>query len=648
MPCKEYTSGLLLRIIDQKNLKPQDRELFLYSGRWVNEMGNYESCKKQANMSYYNLQFGIDVIREAIGVCFSDLCTYDDWMWMQRAVQDRIQKIVSQPNSSYYIARYYMVVDFKKVHPVDGSIAALKDPLVAIFGVIVLLPIGLTAFATLRSFIKRKSIHLTSYQLLHDSRDAFDCIKQSTFKMPILEAFNLTRHLLEAKNYSVLTANQLAVDIIRIVYCIFIFAYEVPFVHAEVSKIAADAKENAYYNTGPADSNLQIVLFLPTGLLTIGGYVSIQSILRAYKRQQLIGSRLKDAWWKFCLCNAALSVRRYLRFAFGFFVSAVFVWKILPLILAGPMRFTDLGCFDGNFWPSLLLQSNSFAGNGKRMCGMWMWYFAIDFRLFLLAALIATCHVYSRRAAQGIGAILMVSSITASIWYNQKNGIREVHPYTGRWITDVMTSPYYSASSYFFGVLLGLKLPTRCKITSIDEAAEKSIDIREEDDTEQSDRRREGSKRKFFWIVVGSISLAVLSLTLSIFYCMFQNDAVDIQDWPQWRHTIFNTAGVFVIAVFPVAVVAAACHLFEPQLMHLLKRSLLFGFMRSIYFEMMVVGIPLLLTLLFALENVPFFDPYLVNNSISWEILLALIIAAAVHFTVTKPIDIVVNKIIKL
>ena len=652
-PCREYIDGIWLRVINQKNLKPQDREFFLYSGRWANEMGYYERCKKQTNMTYYNLQLGIDVIRAALGVCFSDVCTEPDWRWAEQELRDWIQQTINHPNNSYYIARDYIVVDFKKVYPADSQSPGFQDSYVLFFAVLVLVPLGFTALATIKASLIGKSRTATSFKLKPLSRDAFDAYKQNILKMPVLEAFNLRRHLRDAKNYPILSAGQLTVDIVRFFYCVFVFAYEVPFVHAEVSKISADAKENAYYNTGPADSNLQIVLFLPTGFLAIGGYTAVLSVLRAFRRQQLAGRRLAEAWWKCSLCSAALFVKRYLRHAVGFLLSAVFVWKLVPQVLAGPMRDTDLGCTDQNFWPSLLLCNNDFAGNGKRMCGMWLWYLAIDFRLFLLVPLIAACHLYSKRTALGFCAVLMVSSLTASIWYNQKNGIREVHPYIGNWMTDVMTNPYFNGCSYFFGVLVGLAETARVQRKLLDEAAEKSIEIHEDDvivqqadDILRAERNNEGPGTRLFWLVVGGISLGVLSTTLYVYYCLIQNDDVDIRAWPQWRHTAFNTAGIWVIGVFPIAVVASVCHLFERRLKSLFSRNRAFGILRSLYFEMLVVGIPFLLTLLFALENVPFFDPYLVNCSIPWEICIALAIAAAVHFTVTKPIDILVNKII--
>ena len=667
--CGQYLEGFFVRIVTRKNLKPEDHELIRYSGRWTNELGQFENCVRHPNMSYYNIQIGIDVLREALGVCMTDKCTAADWAYLHAQFKALLDKSMSQPSSPYYAARDYFKVDFTRVHPPDP--APLRDAHALTFLLLVAAMLCLVLYATVRNFVARSGRRAASaFDGATPDRDLFQQAKLSRIAMPLLDAFDLRRNLADLSRYPVHSATQFSIDFTRLLYYILIFAFQIPFVHSEVSKVLVDKTQSTYYSSGPTAATVQAILFLPLGLLCVGGYTATHSVFRSLQRFGLQGFR--QSWWKYVSCYVGFVIRRYLRLVFGLALGALYAWKILPLVARGPMRSTDLGCTPQNFLSSALLIKNDFAGNDKRMCGIWYFYFAMDFRMHAFVPIICSVHLLSKKTALGLAAVLMVSSLTASIWYNQKNGIRELHSDNGYWIADVMTSPYLNAFGYFLG--------TACSLLEIAYFGEKATHRCESGGEEREDlahilpdrpatstkassapdshggdlallhvwphRTQQLPKRLLEW--VGVFSLFTFISMYSIYYFLFQNDNLKSSEWPQWRHTVFNSVGIMLIGVSPVFFFYCLFNRFSEWLLPKLKASPSFVVLRSIYFEMAVCGVPLLLTMLFSYQSMPYFDPYLVNNSVNWEVMITMAVSVVCYLLLTKPFDLLITNIMKM
>ena len=680
--CGTYLEGFFVRLIERKNLKPEDHELLKYSGRWTNEMGQFENCRSHPHMSYYNIQIGIDLLREGVGICMTDKCTAKDWDFLYDQFNTIIQEGINQPNNSYYSTRDYFKVDFTRVDLEPKW--PFKDPVASAFFAIILMVLVTVICVTTKKWIKNPlSPSNSSFDNLQPGEDIFKKLKINRIEMKWSDAFDLRRNLMDMTKYPIISVTQFSIDFSRILYYILILAFQIPFIHSEVSKVLVDKVQSTHYSSGPTAAGVQAILYLPNGLLMIGGFVCTQSLFRSLER---FGLERRGKWWKYLSFYVGVIIRRYFRLSFGLLLGMLYVWKILPLLATGPMKDTDLGCSGKSFLSSVLLVRNNFAGNGKRMCGSWYWYFAIDMRLYALAPIISMVYLYSRKLSYISSSLLMVGSMAYNVWYNQTNGIREIHSSNGFWIAEVMTDPLFYGTPYYLGVFLSLLFRSYTYRThdkhhdmldniihndlkSIRKEGVHRKTLLYENDTisdglkEQITKNGEASCATVagcgiadqldsipnrFWEVLSVLSFISLVSGYSVYFFLFQNDNLDSVHWEQWKHTTFNTVGILSMGISPAIFVTSLMNRFRKQVLPVLKSTPSFTILRSIYYEMAICATPLLITMLFSYSTIPFFDPYLVNNSVMWEVAAGMSFSCILYLLVTKPVDLLLTNIMKL
>ena len=658
--CDEYLVGLLERIRSQK-MTAQDKEVLYYSGRNFNEMGYYEDCIRKPHMTYTMIQIGIEYLRNPIGICMVDKCSAKDWDFLHQAALTALNKVLDDPTSKIHMAKDYFVLLLDHVYPADHP--GLKDSYAFFFVVFVGIVLSLVLYSTFHFFIKSKQRGPKTLEAHIEEEDIrinqYEDRRKSLIARSILRFFDLQTNIKDAGRYILNHPGQLTVDFIHIIYSIFIFLYLVPFVEASISRIAQDSVENAYYNSGPADSNLQIMLFLPEGFLFLSGYVCTLSAVRAFSRVD-IGLR-KQHWWRLGLCYFQQLLRRYLRLVFGFVLGSLFLWKIFPIIMTGPLRYTQLGCTDDNFFPSLLFLNNQFVGNNRRMCSSWYYFFAMNFRMFtILPGLVLIFLFGYRKVAGGIAAALGIVSLVYETIYIHHKGIRETHPYDGRWLAEVFSNTYMHCFSYFFGVICCF-----LQLTYIDQFVSKFsarnsdlyLDVDSGHDLgslantvgkEPEGKQKRRIRYNRFWEIVFLVNLLLFSVDYYLYSQYWQNDDFTIKNWPQWRHTVFNTAGIIGIGLCPIFILAGIFFRIDQPILKFFSNSTVFGLLRSSYYELNILGVPYLIVLFVALQTMPYFDEPMVNSSIPWITLSAVVISVVLNLLLFKPLDDLASKAIGL
>jgi hypothetical protein len=591
-----------------------------------------------------------------------DKCSPTDWEFLEEKANEVIRKGLDDPTSPIYIARDYFVIYFDKVHPVDAP--GLNDSYAFFFVLFLGSLLAVVASSTIYYFIqsKRRLPKSLDKHIEEENQiitDQFEDRRKTILKRSLLQVFDIRTNIKDSTSYVVSHPGQLAADLLHFIFSTFTFAYIIPFIEAAISKVTTDKVMKDFYNSGPEDSNIQMILFIPEGYLFISAYLCTLSAVRAFSRVE-VGMR-KQHWWRLIICYFKLIISRYLRLAFGVLLGTLFIWKILPIVLTGPLRYTRLGCTDENFFSTLFFWNNHFAGNDKRMCGSWYYFFAMAFRLYTVVPALVLLFLFgARKSAHTICAVLGLTSLAYTVYYVQHNGIREVHTYDGRWLAKVFDDTYQHAFSYFLGVMCAL-----WQLKAIDGFVSK-YERREGDPyfdfqsgrdlgslantvaQEQPSKSSGRVARPRLWEAVFTISLILFGVDYYIYVQYWQNDDVDIRSWPQWRHTLFNTFGVLILGLCPVFMLAAICFRVDQPLLKHFTSIKYFGLMRSSHYEMAVVGIPFLLVTFMALQAVPYFDDPMVNSSILWLTAGGLALSVFAHLVVFKPLRDLSSKIVGL
>ena len=655
--CGEFISGLVDRVYAQ-NLTQTDVDVMYYSGRYFGELGLYQSCISAPNMSYYNIQIGPELLRNYLGICMTNKCDDEDWIKLHTSFKELVVKGISSDPKYPPDLMEYFIVDFDKVYPRDAP--GLADSYTLVFTVLFFGMIALVLYSTIYYYFKRKSGSKNDQDLnlknesnaIQSADNPLDAERDKIVSRNVLRIFDLRTMLGDAGSYVVKHPGQMAADLCHIIYAIYAVLYVVAFGEAMLSRVIQDKVEFVYYNTGPADANLTLVLYIPEGFLFLGGYVCTLAVFRAFDRVK-IGVKRQN-WWRLVLCYFRMVIGRWLRLAFGMLLGSLFVWKFIPLITSGPFRFSQLGCTDDNFFTSLFFLNNDFAGVDRKMCSNWYYFFAMDFRFYITVPLIVLVYIFlSKRIA---GLICIVLGTTSMVWqaiYIQKHKIREIHPYDGHLLARVFSLTYFHALSYYLGVVAsmlqlnyidGYTCSLEAKYKSapyFNPDAGKELGSVKRSFTARKDKRipldPERSSVKRFWEATGIVSLLIFSTVYYIYRLYLQNDDVNIRAWPQWKHTLFNTAGIYVIGVFPMIIIFSLCFRFGRPLMPYLSNNLVFSLLRSIHYEMYLTTMPGIILLYFSLQTIVYFDEPFVNWNISWLTLFIIILSLALHLLVTRP-----------
>lgn len=640
--CSHYLQGMMNRIFGGKTLTQADYAFVYYSGHITNEAGLVESCKNTPNMNFFNIQMGIEVLRNFVGICLSDQCSVEDWNNVYTEFSTEFYQALQDPANPYYLAQNYFVVQFNQVHPFPVS-RPLGDSYTFIFTVSIIVTLILVLYATLKysvfTTIKRclPFCSPSGTQIDTDGTDPFTLQDREIQKTDTLRLWDYGYSETSMELMPTTGTGQAAVDLVRVFYSMFAFMFALPFTAALVSKIPCDVQTNKLYHTNHKSATIQATLFYTDGFVCMSGYICAYSCLRVSTRLKLeasLGVGLTLAWKYFLLV-----VKRWYRLAIGMVLGMIYVWKILPLISVGPLQVTSFGCNDTNYFTSLFFINNNFGGNGKpeeRMCVPWYWYLGVDFWLFTTLPGIVLIGLYSHRMALFFCTLLGLSSMAWSMYYQQSNHIREIHGNNGFWIVDVLTKPYFHGLPYYIGVSVCFMERMFYGSVYKDSTLPVSPPNISALFNALGEKRRWRIHRLLEGIAITSLILFIANYL--IYYYGFQNDNIDISKWPQWRHTLWNTVGVLLYGMCPLIFAFSLFYRWGHVLIPLLAQpSPIYGTLKNIYYDILIWGIPLVLTMLGGLTTVQFFDTYLNDGSVLWMSALVFLCCHFIHAGYTRP-----------
>ena len=210
----------------------------------------------------------------------------------------------------------------------------------------------------------------------------------------------------------------------------------------------------------------------------------------------------------------------------------------------------------------------------------------------------------------------------------------------GSWITSYMTKSYCRAFCYYLGCTVCLVQRARSQDSPLPRDTVYStptfrvVASGSTGETLDSDCKPRIRKRlSEATLVAGTVMFCSAYYT---FYFYFQS-YMDTLKLAQWKHTLYNS---FVPACFAVSVwmiFAGTIHRHYSLVRRLVASKTAFLFMRALYFEILLVSMPLVLTSYFAIQSMPSFSAVLFYTTIIGELVAVLLIAFAVRCIVTAP-----------
>ena len=649
--CKTYLTGLAERAL-ARNFNEIDLQMINYSGSFFNELGMYRTCASKTNMVYYLVQGGADFVRLNIGFCFTDQCSDEDVTIVRNFMYTKMKLLFSQPGNYFYKMTNYLVVNVTKVENFTKSL--VPDPLAAIFYFLIFSFLLITTIITLtnkwKQTGKRPQIKATTRSDLTLPKSSsklripisnFEDSAKLAKSVSLAGAFDIRENWKRISDYKVTSPEQLSIDVLRTFSYFAVNVSTYAFIHCLISKIYFDEYKLNYYLHAYHQTIVQSSLFVPDLLLFIGGFTGTAAVLRVLERKKAVEKRLMlIPMYLLMLC------KRFFRYTVGMFLVMTYMWKILPTIATGPLSVSDMGCTKTNFFETLLLFNNTFAGDGKRMCNPWLWYPAADFQLFLIVPFICMLFTFCPKVGMAYSWLLTMLGLGVTFLYNQWNSIKAVNDHDATWITSCMTVSYARSFCYYLGCSVSLVQYYRHKV-SLSETPKQIQPASSHDMTQPEptvpQQAKPRNKLYIFMIVSG---LVIFAIDGFIFQNYMKADRLTL-GYPQWMHSTFNTFGPSGFAISVVLVFSGLIYRFYSYA-HIISKSLVFKVLRAIYFEVFLVTVPFLVTIQFCLQSITGFDAGFDYAAIIWELATAIFISLFLHIMISKPYKNCLDKLFRI
>jgi len=432
------------------------KNFLVYSGRFINDFGEYQFCQKQNYAHYLTLRFTAKLPETStsmsvlLGFCAPQSCSLID----------------SERNISGILKLYELgmklpieaVLQPKNISFYDPSTPNIKDSFstVVIFIILVTL-IFLIMLGTLMNLIfegndKPKAMNQITKRLLDEThiKQQFKTYQGISKFLNCFDARKNFQKLIQVKYHDSYDHNLEIFNGIRVI----MFAWIVYGHHYVVGPQYADnildfpeMRKDSWLLIPFASSFAVDVFFYMSGFLF--AFLAISKLAR----MQLSFKSYSH-----------LAFHRLFRIWPSYFIALIFYWKILPILGDGPIWFqltdqTSL-CDNGKILNNILLIDN-FLVESANYCYGWGWYLSNDFQMFLITSLLLWMYIRNKKKAKIVISLLICSSLTFAWIYGYHLGVRANPPTTGgianpKTFSLYYVKPYIRLPPYFIGVLMGL------------------------------------------------------------------------------------------------------------------------------------------------------------------------------------------------
>lgn len=400
-------------------------EIITYSGRGLNDLGDYLSCKKLPDKYYLLSSIVLGSFSMHLGLCLPNNCSYTYMLSKKDHIRQAISSVIGTPLGP------------------DGFLftdpAAVKTELskVTVGAGIVLGVIGLLVFVVV----------LASAM---DYNEFFSKGRKGTISR-LLWCFSLKRNIKGLltianrvdPNLEVLNGIRvLAIGWVVLGHSFYIATLS-PFINLDDT---FSDLFNAFFLSIIKCATVAVDVFL-----YLSGFLAGVSFYRSFQnpRQRTIGSLL--------LCY----FHRYMRLMPFLVMLMLYTMHLQPLITDGPLSYVarNFAANCANQWYEVLLYYVNFTSPFKKICNGWTWYLYVDMQLFLFAPIIMLIYNLRRKIAHFFVAGLTILSFiipTILCWYYGFNLSFSKMENNTKYdsYTTIYIKPYCRASSYYLGLVL--------------------------------------------------------------------------------------------------------------------------------------------------------------------------------------------------
>jgi len=419
--CTKTISHILNRFASEPSLS----EMISYSGRAINDLGDYNSCKKSEDKYYLLMSMMIQGMTLHVGVCIPKDCSFLYMYSKKDQIMDVLAEIFNVPLTEHTLFFIDSSEVVKELHKVTIG---------AIFTLILI--ISLTLLAIICTTIDYKGFLEDSNKKL--IKKFLNCFSLKNNIKEILSTATRVDPNLEVLN----GIRVLAIGWIIITHC-FYMPVIAPYNNFED---AVHDSLTTYFMAMIKCGTIAVDVFF-----YLSGFLASLSLYRAFKNP-------KNRNFKALLI---CYFHRYVRLLPFLALILLYTINLQPIVTSGPLGYlaqvTSQNCYDQ--WYEILLYYVNFAVPFENICNAWTWYLYVDMQLFLLMPILMLIQSFNKQIFYLSVSILTfasiaIPSILCGYYGFNLSFVRTENNTKYDTSTTVYDKPYCRATAYYLGIIL--------------------------------------------------------------------------------------------------------------------------------------------------------------------------------------------------
>ena len=508
-------------------------KMIYYSGRDINDLGQFKSCNKLGNANYNLMITHANPINLMLGFCGPSICQPQDYKVLFNLLINAINT-----NTSYKIdisnTEFYQSESFNNRPISKGTMFFI------IFTVIL---VCVLVIGTYLDFLSKKFPD-TKLDLKH----------------PILMSFSVTTNFNKLLALPEHTSSLSAFNGVKILCMLNIslshsYVYQVHGPYTNPSKIID-------WVQGFGHRIIYWSIYIVDIFFIISGFLLAYFVIAELKKK-----KGKFNW-------AMFYIHRLLRIAPVYFFIYFFYVFAFPHTGSGPAwpihDYTNKSSC-GEYWYSNLLFINNFLPTDEPSCMGWSWYIANDIQLYFISPIILFLHYKSKILGySSCGLLLLANIITISIIASENNfNPGALHGTSqNENFTKLYEKPYSRMGAFVIGILMGFLYRGYIDKTSAPAKQEEEIEL--ESLNAESPLLPQAKKMQtkdyevlaVAWVHSQSLRFVAyvlgIALMLTIIFIPYNFETNGPDSWNKFskviflafEHILFSLG--FVLAIFPI------------------------------------------------------------------------------------------------
>lgn len=394
--------------------------LVYYSGRDLNDYGQYYECTKLDYARYVIVTFQIGIVNVAFGICGPKSCDTNDY----------------KENLSELIKKYPVAQNL-----VSGDSINVRDPQrednapLTTGAIFMLIFIGTLVLIIIFGTIIERRSQAYPDKRLRGWRSLIVCFS-ITANFGKLKAFPEKYDNLQLFN---------GVRVIAMVSISFGHSFLVSLSSPSINPLRAFDIVNSFWH-----------YFVFYALYSVDFFFVMAGFLLAYLSMGEMQKRKGRMSWIMFI------IHRLIRICPIYFILYLCFTYLYPLIGSGPgwqvlMNKNEFAC--EKYWWSLFVFINNFIPDDRYPCMAWSWFIANDFQFYLCSPLILILHyknkIYGYSALVFLLLVNVIITIVLSAEYDYNPGVRYGLFDTKQFLHSYVR-PYFRMNAYIIGMMLGL------------------------------------------------------------------------------------------------------------------------------------------------------------------------------------------------